>query len=147
MKNLSTLIIILVFTVQLKAQCNFPNYASDNDKLSFSSHCGRHYKSLTYKMGQQEISRHDFCECLKTNKASAVQFKKFQNSMIAASIILGLSFNALLATTVSAPNLIRFPLYGSLIALVEAIVAEHHFTKSIKLYNQEMNKHKTLQTT
>ena len=56
--------------------------------------------------------------------------------MITASIILGLSFNALIATTISVPNLICIPLCGSLLALAEVIIAEHHFTKSIKLYNK-----------
>ena len=142
MKNLILAAIIIAFVHQIKAQINYgnsQNIAPCDKSLSYF-HPSRHV--TIYKIGNQQVDYRTFREALDTFKDSADELRKYKRSMAIGGVALGGSFISLmiaLQTKPTSPATILFiPLGFFAVEITELIIADHHFRKSIKLYNQHV---------
>jgi len=139
MQKLLLLTFLFTCACQLKAQ--YTNQTEPPDSIITA----RHYRRQNYyQMNNQSL----------TNDYLLSRLNKFQssaNELSRSKIHLALSFMFLgafaMAYIVPNPTSVLFSIIGVPSCLIESAIARKHFRKSIYLYNLEMSKLQTQQTT
>ena len=139
MQKVFLLTTLLICTFQIQAQ--YTSQIANPDSIITT----RHYRRHNYYQMNNRVLGNDYL-LSRLNK-----FQSSANELSRSKIHLTLSFVFLgafvMAYVVPNPTSILFSIIGIPSCLIESVIARKHFRKSIHLYNLEMNKLQTQQTT
>jgi hypothetical protein len=138
MQKTFLLFLLFICAGQLKAQ--YVNQTANPDSIITV----RHYRrSDYYQMNYQAISKDYLLSRLNKFQSSANELSRSKIHLTLSFLFLG-AFA--MAYIVPNPTSILFSIIGVPSCLIESAIARKHFRKSIHLYNNEMSKLQTQQT-
>lgn len=134
-------LLIFLFSCLFQLQAQYTNQTANSDSIITT----RHYRRHNYYQMNNRVLGNDYL-LSRLNK-----FQSSANELSRSKIHLTLSFIFLgafaMAYIVPNPTSIVFSIIGIPSCLIESAIARKHFRKSIHLYNIEMSKLQTQQTT
>ena len=135
------LLLTLLFTCTFQLQAQYTNQNANPDSIITT----RHYRRQNYyQMNNQALSNDYLLSRLNKFQSSANELSRSKIHLTLSFIFLG-AFA--MAYIVPNPTSIIFSIIGIPSCLIESVIARKHFRKSIHLYNLEMSKLQTQQTT